>query len=108
MLILLSSSLKFIFWKFPYQIKGLRGLGGVSDTNISQKQTNCGEPGRSGGGGCGDSGGNFGIGSRDIDSADGGWDDDGRLPQKRREAGGEARSQIRRRMMRMLRMCTPS
>jgi hypothetical protein len=107
MLILLSSSLKFIFWKFPYQIKGLRGLGGVSDTNISQKLTNCGEPGRSGGGGCGDSGGNFGIGSRD-DSADGGWDDDGRLPQKRREAGGEARSQIRRRMMRMRRMCTPS
>ena len=36
MLILLSSSLKFIFWKVPYQIKGLRGLGGVSDTNISQ------------------------------------------------------------------------
>ena len=52
------------------------------------KQTNCGEQGRSGGGGCGDSAGNFGIGSRDIDSADGGWDDDGRLPQKRREAGG--------------------
>lgn len=39
------------------------------------KQTTRRELGMSGGGGCRDSAGNFGIGSRDIDSADGGWDD---------------------------------